>query len=50
MIEVVTVELESCLAGLGILKISPDLLKVWPLDALNHLGRRYLPSCFPLEK
>lgn len=49
-IKVVSIEWESYLAGLGILKISLHLLKMWSFDALNLLVRRYPPSCFPLEK
>lgn len=49
-IEVVSVELGFYLAGLGILKISLDLLKVWLPDVLYHLGRRYPPSPFLLEE
>lgn len=49
-IEVVSVELGSYLVGLGILKVSLDVLKIWLLDVLYHLGRRYPPSHFLLEE
>lgn len=35
---IVSAGLRPCLAGLGILNISIDLLKIWLADVLNCLG------------